>query len=1186
MVSEFDDQQPDRRMTEPNVTSCILESLASGDSLSCREIATACGVSRRAVAQLLHSELRAQLARDALFCWRLRDEEDPPVSSIDGIEASSRTFVASFLGRRELTRPDGRELYKYRCSEAEFEALHLAISDIVDFDPLGRSQPYFAPLFVLYAAEWWRRHQGTGAWAWEPVFESLELQIENIGQIYPAVTRGLDAWKRPLLKNLHGRMFLVTLACEGGLPLQVMKSEGTRLREFFRQVLEDYGLYSRTGVPASELARRNERYLRRSLRQQIVFELGGQLVETIWALQSRVRGAKDPVAELDNLEPDWRQQLPFEVDDGVAAAFLNNLVQTAHRIRQGTTDEFRLSRSLVHVNGWTLQANLSFPPMVDEAWMVGATGLTSSDLPQRGQFVLTSSGGRKRPALNVTQRYRGAKVGYMLERLDGVDVEGPLAAEGWSIQFESNRCSGGRREIRGGTALSAETPWIFTEVDEGCWRFIGQGSVRTRFSECAVALPPALASEKGERIGEVLGREVRRIDESVDLLDPEGERFRLLLAQKEEQAIVVQVEGDRFDQGSDDREVFLGLPILREIVADGRLQTISHASIQWRAIGTKEWRSWGHECLGRVSVRVVHVEETRFLQTFEILPKDFSVRLKGDSATAGSLQLESQIPFAVRPADSEEVTAEVVECGTAVTVSLRVETAKRVPATVTVQLDFGEDRRTSLSLSFPARGARSVGRADRIIPFGGSVSVDELSLCRFEVFATGGKRRFTIDAVLNAYDVSQSEMIVFPFDLPEPRNGRIVLELRRLAPDIQGLLSETDDGEAFVSLTVDGVGPNKLEVRRYDVDFEVELGRDVATLPPAVPPDTVSVEMIPLWEPGAPREPLSFNSALGGWPLSRTSRAAGPWLLIGRTQDSVSIRPRLVPVDGEVVARPPLATAISLRQFQAREAIKVELQALSERPLDEEWNTILTIVKLSAELPASSFHVTAALCQNAAAAVLVLIHAGADRQLVWDTLARAGLDWTVVSFQTWHDTLSAFEAELAEQLVETTPSADDIAAAEITSLLQFLEESPERSPMQATWVFLRKHLFDLRGNQGGIVGADPDSVLPGLQAERSQLVTRQVDARWPNGPRLVAQIGKTNDAFKAVLRRLGATNFRTAVIAAPLFAARSAAVGEHVGRRLRGELRRLRRFDSEWFDAAYRLALVKYLNNAYPGEVD
>lgn len=1172
-------------MNDSDLGARVLRALEGGDAVTCREIADALDVSRRAVSLLLHTELRHAVVRDALFCWRLRDVDDGPAVFPEEVGGSPRSFVSTFLERRGLVTPDGRELYKYRCSETEFEAMHLAISDLIDSDPFGRSAALFAPIFVLYAAEWWRRHQGTGPWSWDPVFESLELKVGNIMSIYPAVIAGLKAWKRPILRSQHGRMFLVTLACEGGLPLQVLKTEGARLRGFFRQVLEDFALHSRSGVSASELARRNEQHLPRSLRQEIVFELGGQLVESIWALQSRVRGAKDPVAELDTLEPEWREQLPFEVDDGVASAFLNSLVQTAHRIRQGATDEFRFNRSLSYDGSWTLRASLSFPPTVDEAWMAAATGLATANLPQRGQFVLTSSSGHKRAAVNVTQRYRGEKVGYVLERLAGAEVDGALAADGWSLQFESNRGAGVRREIRGASTLSTETPWTFTEIDEGRWRFIGQGSVRTRSSDCLVLLPPSASNPGGLPAGELLGRSLRRVDTSLEFSDDEGERFRILLGQKEDQSVLVQVYGDRFDLGADDREVFVGLPVLREMLSDESLRAISPASIEWRPVGTKQWRRWAAECVGRVSVRVLQSGETRFLQTLDILPKGFSARLKGDSATTGTVELESDVPFIVRPEASDELSADVTESARGATVRLGAESARRVPAAVAIELDFGDSRRLSVALPFPARGARFVGRGDRVVPFGGSVSVDELSLCRLEVFATGGSRRFTIDGILNADDLAPTERVGFPFDLPESRNGRIVLDLRRLAPDVRALLSETDDGEAFVSLSVDAVGPNRLEVRRYEVDFEVAREADMATLPSGIAVGDVIAEMIPLWDPATPRDQLVFEPSMAGWRLSLGTRAAGPWLLLGRTRNTLSIRPRLIPVEGEVSSRPPLATAISLDEFASKDAIKAALHAMTERPLDEEWSTVLTIVKLSAELPASSFHVTAALCQDPAASVVVLIHAGADRQLVWDTLANAGLEWRVVPYHAWHDGLSSFRDELARQLAGTMADAEALASREIASVLQFLEESPERSPMEPTWMFLRTHLFELE--PAGIVGSNPDAVVPSLQTARSQLVSRQVEARWPNGPRLLGRVDKnTNDAFKALVKKLGASDYRSAVITAPLFSARAAALGEHVGRRLRGELRRLRSFDVEWFDTAYRLALVKYLNHAYPMEVD
>lgn len=1177
-------------MDESDLAHRVVKTLEESPNVTAREIALLCEVSRRAVERLLHVDLRENLERDAMFRWKLAEDSVIAASlKTPLLQAAPQQFITQFLKLRGLDAPDARELYAYRCTEAEFEALHLAISDLVDFDPLGRSRRTFAPLFVLYAAEWWRRHQGVGAWAWEPVFDSLELSIGLIMAIYPAVIEGLEAWRRPLLRSPHGRMFLVTLACEGGLPLQVIKTEGARLREFFRHVLEDYGLYSRSGVPAVELARRNAGYLRRSLRQEIVFELGGQLIETIWQLQARVKGAKDVVAELDALEPTWREQLPFEVGDDVASAFLNSLVRTAHRIRQGATEEFRLTRSIVDANGWVLQSKLSFPPSVDEAWMINVTGLPSSDLPQRGQFILISTGGKKVAALNMTQRNRGGTVSFVLERLgDNVRIDGPAAGDGWAIQFESNRGVGVRREVRGGSPLSPETPWVFVEADEGRWRFIGQGSVRTRFSECVVLVPASLGIKEGERIGSLFDREMHRIDRSLEIVDPDGGRFRVLLAQSEERASVVQIDGDRFALAVDDREIFQGAPTLREVLADERLRSINPASIEWRPVGTKAWRPWGPECVGRVAVRVVHDEETRFLQTVEIVPKNFVVRLKGESPTSGFLEIETPEAFHVRYQPVDDVSADVTAGGISASVHLRAGSARRVPATVEIQLDFGAGRSLTLTLPFPARGARYVGRGERILPFESHVSLEALVFCRLEVFATSAPRRFTIDAVLNSDDLAPSDYLAFAFDLPEPRNGRISLELRRLVQEIQSLLAETDDGEAFVSLAVDGLGPNKLNVRRYDVDFELSDDGDRATLPEPVGAEGTNVELMALWDPLAPRETLSYDAESGAWHTAIASRTPGPWLLLATTNKGVAIRPRLLQAQGELPERRPLAAAISLPNLDAKTAIRATLKEMIDRPLDEEWSAVaLEIVKLSAELPASSFVVTASICSKPAAAVLVLIHAGTDRQVVWDTLSQAGFEWKLVPYPTWYETLDAFERALSEQLSGGAEATDDLAVKEVNAVLSFLEESPERAAMAPTWQFLRRDLFGVRAHAGSVVGLDPNAVIPALKSERTQLLTRQAaESRWPNGKLLFEQLKTANAGFASLLNGLGATGDHRPVIGAPLFAARCAAVNEHVRRRLRGELRRLRRFDVEWFETAYRLALVMYLNKAYPAEID
>lgn len=87
----------------------------------------------------------------------------------------------SFLDRRELNYPTGRPLYTYRVTTEEFNdleaILHQGISTYLKIATLGdvvRQLDFFPALFVLYAAEWWRRrYDGTG-FTWDPMLAPTE----------------------------------------------------------------------------------------------------------------------------------------------------------------------------------------------------------------------------------------------------------------------------------------------------------------------------------------------------------------------------------------------------------------------------------------------------------------------------------------------------------------------------------------------------------------------------------------------------------------------------------------------------------------------------------------------------------------------------------------------------------------------------------------------------------------------------------------------------------------------------------------------------------------------------------------------------------------------------------------------------------------------------------------------------
>lgn len=54
----------------------------------------------------------------------------------------------------------------------------------------------------------------------------------------------------------HGQQYLVTLACEGGLPLRLVQRENHSLRRYFRAVIEEFRFHRRLGASPEELAGR------------------------------------------------------------------------------------------------------------------------------------------------------------------------------------------------------------------------------------------------------------------------------------------------------------------------------------------------------------------------------------------------------------------------------------------------------------------------------------------------------------------------------------------------------------------------------------------------------------------------------------------------------------------------------------------------------------------------------------------------------------------------------------------------------------------------------------------------------------------------------------------------------------------------------------------------------------------
>jgi hypothetical protein len=144
----------------------------------------------------------------------------------------------------------------------------------------GQEDHCFAAMFCVYAAETFRRRHAGGPWKWETVFAEIEHVTPEYQSIYAWVEKGLQHFDRELLKRRNGdREFLVTLACEGGLPLRLLHKENAHLSRYFRELLTAYHREHRLpGCDATDIARQvAARFLPASLCHDVVFKLSGDL---------------------------------------------------------------------------------------------------------------------------------------------------------------------------------------------------------------------------------------------------------------------------------------------------------------------------------------------------------------------------------------------------------------------------------------------------------------------------------------------------------------------------------------------------------------------------------------------------------------------------------------------------------------------------------------------------------------------------------------------------------------------------------------------------------------------------------------------------------------------------------------------------------------------------------------------
>jgi hypothetical protein len=266
-------------------------------------------------------------------------------------------WLYAFLGARNLARPDGRPLYRYRTDDGEYAQAKRMLRGLAEAGRLVESDSRTGALFVAYCAEWFRRESASTFLRWDDPAPDLFPSVPY-GSKRALTTSGLKYWRRPLRKSDHAHEFLLTVALEGGFPVRIL-AEGARgwLKEYLRAIMRRA---IACGVAGSEeiltIAEEERGRLRKSYQHDDFVALCSELVTGLLELRHKAEaesatGIRNS-ALLDVRYPDWRDELPIYVpteDEALVAELLTGLLN--EKMIGLTTEGVEVRRYLVKRDG-------------------------------------------------------------------------------------------------------------------------------------------------------------------------------------------------------------------------------------------------------------------------------------------------------------------------------------------------------------------------------------------------------------------------------------------------------------------------------------------------------------------------------------------------------------------------------------------------------------------------------------------------------------------------------------------------------------------------------------------------------------------------------------------------------------------------------------------------------------------
>ncbi|MET3464561.1 STY4851/ECs_5259 family protein [Variovorax atrisoli] len=972
---------------------------------------------------------------------------------------NAKDWLVEMLSKRGLSAPDGRMLFKYRLSQEEYvsarDVLHvawLASSNSVQF----LSARTTCALFVLYAAEWWRREYAGGPWRWTPIVQSFVLTDQALPaqDRTHALIRGIHHWRH--LPGSEGKKYFGVLVAHGGLPMRLISQGGSKIRAVLSSALRLALRYrwEEAAIEAAIAERADE--LSQPLRHAEIYALMARIVVVILELRHEfsLAGLANPISELDAKDPLWRDRFPLSLDEMAAQQLLSGLVdEAAQPLVAAGANAFHVERLLraTTKDRFELYSFVRHPSEMAADVFASTFALGDRDVPR--YFTVDVQVGDRQP-LCTGRQILGSESATLNLVPQHPQWRGEEACREHLMYVRSTagELADGAMPAAGGSAISPEDPWIFAQRDEQSV-LVSTGSARLPEQEAVVvcaaswrlelADPGSIVRPLGKCIGVGIDLDVFSIVGDVRIIG-HGATYRLRTGQGTNAPSQYAWEGRRLAFQTSSLPVYAGCPKLYRYSADGERSKVTPAQLKWY-VGGQPDRPIDDQsrALGPVDVWLMDGEERQV--RFKLVILDPAARVNFRS---GSSEREGSVTFvgwgtAEMSVSSDGIEWNCSQVGLGKCVNLVVDA--QPPQSVAVSMKWaGSPREVNLTLPFPATGGRFFGAHGEAMSHGAVLPLQSMQGARLRIFDQNPqapkqyKVRLTLGVSRTTRGVPRLES---EHDVYLDRDGTGEVRLIDLQIPAQRLMGFSDELDTSVCMSLHA-GPTSLgsiNITRYAATLssspaELRLSEaDLSLL------DLKTLAQIGLCAhafthvgcaPIVIAQTVSDGTPTGVWPTTMLDERQAPWLLAPTADSSVQFRPVLwapmEPVEAELpetMSRGPLGEAMAIGD--ADERFSRMSQVIAEMSADfahTSWSLLEQNLAALRHLPLASLDSWRTVARNPTAAVACALRLGCSDSellgLVRQLRDELGLVWELTSITMWSDAAKRLKPHYAQSLGE------------------------------------------------------------------------------------------------------------------------------------------------------------------------